>query len=118
MKIFEKKIFSLNTQAMNTLFCALDKNKFNRVSIRETTYNIQHTLEVTHKDINRVKESNINLLIHSYELFRMKPSEIISDMYIRFMDVVNGLKVLGKCYTNLKMVNKILKSLSKVGIQR
>ena len=36
----EKKTFSLNAKAMNTLFCALDKNEFNLVSIYETTYEI------------------------------------------------------------------------------
>ena len=36
----EKKTFSLNAKAMNTLFCALDKNEFNRVSIYETTHDI------------------------------------------------------------------------------
>ena len=29
----EKKTLSLNPRAMNALFCALDKNEFNRVSI-------------------------------------------------------------------------------------
>ena len=38
----KKKTFSLNAKAMNALFCALDKNEFNRVSIYEMTYNIWH----------------------------------------------------------------------------
>ena len=29
----EKKVFALNAKAMNALFCALDKNEFNHVSI-------------------------------------------------------------------------------------
>ncbi|CAL9075209.1 unnamed protein product, partial [Musa textilis] len=28
----EKRLFSLNAKAMNALFCALDKNEFNRIS--------------------------------------------------------------------------------------
>ena len=36
----EKKAFNLNAKAINALFCALDKNKFNRVSICETTFDI------------------------------------------------------------------------------
>ena len=32
----EKKTFSLNARTMNTLFCALDKTKFNQVSTYET----------------------------------------------------------------------------------
>ena len=65
----EKKTFALNAMAMNVLFCALDKNEFNRVSIYDTAFDIWHTLEVTHKGTSRVKESKINFLIHSFELF-------------------------------------------------
>ena len=98
---------------MNVLFCALDKNEFNRVSICETVFDIWHTLEVTHKGISRVKEPKINLLIHSFELFQMKPSETISDMYTRFTNVVNGLKGHGKIFLDFELVNKILRSLPK-----
>ena len=103
----EKKTFALNAKAMNALFYALDKNEFNRLFICETTFDIWHTLEVTHEGTSRVKESKINLLVHSYELFRMKSSETIGDMYTRFMDIVNGLKGLGKSFSNFKLVNKI-----------
>ena len=44
----KKKTFALNAKAINVLFCALDKNDFNRVSICETTFDIWYTLEVTH----------------------------------------------------------------------
>ena len=77
----EKKTFALNAKAMNALFCALDKNEFNRVSICETVFDIWHTLEVTHKGTSRVKESKINLLVYTYELFQMKLSETIRDIY-------------------------------------
>ena len=97
----EKKTFSLYIKAMNVLFCALDKNKFNQVSIYETPY----------KSTCRVKESKINLLVHSYELFHIKQSETIRDMYTWFMNILNGLKVLGKSFSNVKPVNKILRSL-------
>ena len=69
---------------MNALFCALDKNEFNRVSLCKTTFDIWHTFEITHKGTSRVKDSKINLLICDFELFRMKSSETIGDMYTRF----------------------------------
>ena len=65
----EKKIFLLNARAMNALFCALDKNKFNRVSLYETTFDIWHTLKITHEGTSRVKDSKINILMHDFELF-------------------------------------------------
>ena len=109
----EKKIFSLNARAMNALFCALSKNEFNRISICETTFDIWHTLEITHEGTSKVKDSKINFLMHDFELFRIKPSETIEDMYTQFTDVVNGLKVLGKSFSNFELVNKILRSLPK-----
>ena len=36
----EKKTFYLNARAMNILFCALDKNEFNRISTYETACDI------------------------------------------------------------------------------
>ena len=112
-KDLEKKTFSLNAKAMNALFYALSKNEFNRISLCETAHEIWHTLEVTHEGTNKVKESKVNILIHDFELFRMKLSETVVDMYTYFTDVVNGLKALGKCFSNFELINKILRLLSK-----
>ena len=76
----EKKMFSLNAKAMNALFCALDKNEFNRISTCETAFDIWHTLEITHEGTRSVKDSKVNLLMHDFELFQMKPSETIVHM--------------------------------------
>ena len=111
--VLEKKMFSLNANAMNALFCALDKNEFNRVSLCETAFDIWHTLEITHEGTSRVKDSKINFLMHDFEFFRMKPSETIVDMYTRFTDIVNSLQALGKCFSNFELVSKVLRSLSK-----
>ena len=51
--------------------------------------------------------------MHNFELFRMKPSETIRDMYTQYTDVINGLKAPGKCFSNFELVNKILRSLPK-----
>ncbi|CAL9187605.1 unnamed protein product [Musa hybrid cultivar] len=85
----EKKYFSLNAKAMNALFCALDKNEFNRISTCETAFDIWRTLEITHEGTSRVKDSKVNFLLHDFELFRMQPSETIGDMYTRFTDVLD-----------------------------
>ena len=50
----EKKTFTLNVKAKNVLFCALDKNEFNRVLICETAFDIWHTLEVTHEALHDI----------------------------------------------------------------
>jgi hypothetical protein len=68
---------------------------------------------VTYEGTNQVKESKISRLVHEYELFCMKFEESISEMFTRFTNIINSLKALGKCYTNVENVRKILRSLPK-----
>ena len=91
---------------MNVLYCALDKNEFNRVSTCNSAKEIWDRLEVTHEGTNQVKESKINILVHKYELFKMDSNETITCMFTRFTDIVNGLKSLGKNYTNSDLVRR------------
>ena len=71
-------------------------------------------LEVIHEDINQIKESKINILIHKYELFKMKPDESITKMLICFINIINSLKSLDKFYSNSDLVRKILRSLPRI----
>jgi hypothetical protein len=43
----------------------------------------------------------------------MKSEESIYEMFTRFTNIINSLKALGKCYTNVENVRKILRSLPK-----
>jgi len=43
----------------------------------------------------------------------MKSEESISKMFTRFTNIINSLKSLGKCYTNVENVRKILRYLPK-----
>ena len=63
-------------------------------------------LEVTHKGTNQVKKSKINMLVHNYELFKMKLEESITQMFTHFTDIINGLKNLDKYYSNNNLIKK------------
>ena len=102
-----------NAKAMNILYCALDPNEFNRISSCESAKEIWDRLEVTYEGTNQVKESKINILVHSNELFRMKSDESITEMFTRSTNIVNVLKSLGKVYPNSEHVRKILRLLPK-----
>src|SRR5436853_2286513 len=108
----DKKKVQINAKAMNALFCALDKNEFNRVSTCTSAHDIWHILEVTHEVTSRVKESNISVLVHRFELFTMNDGESISEMFSRFTDITNTPIGLGKKYTQVEMVRKILLALN------
>ena len=70
--VAQKQDASANAKAMNMLFCALDKNEFNRVSICNTAYEIWRTLKVTYEGNNKVKQSKICILKNQFKNFRMK----------------------------------------------
>ena len=51
--------------------------------------------------------------MHDYELFSMKDFKSIVEMFSRFMVIINELEALGKTYTKVEKVMKILRSLPK-----
>ncbi|KAH9704636.1 hypothetical protein KPL70_011547 [Citrus sinensis] len=87
----EKRKASLNSKAMNALFCALDKKEFHRVSSCESANEIWHKLEVVYEGTNQVKESKIS----------------------RFTDIMNTLGAVEKTFSNSEKVKKIIRSLPK-----
>ncbi|XP_057999319.1 uncharacterized protein LOC131178378 [Hevea brasiliensis] len=48
----------------------------------------------------------------------MKSDETISEMYDRFVEIIGGIKSLGKTFTNEELVKKILRSLPKEGLSK
>ena len=51
------------------------------------------------------------MLVHQYELFKMKDDESIEAMYSRFQTLVYGLQILMKSYVASDHFSKILRSL-------
>ena len=108
----QKNEASANAKAMNMLFCALDRNEFNRVSICTTAYQIWETLKVIHEGTNKVKQTMISMLKNQFQNFRMRQNESINDMYSRFQDIHHALIGLGERYTDFDIVSKVLNSLT------
>jgi len=108
----QKTNANLDSKAMNALFCAMEKNEFNRVSTASNAHEIWHILEVTHEGTSKVKETKISVLVHRFELFKMKDKETIAEMFTRFTDITNSLIALGKKYSQVEMVRKLLRALT------
>lgn len=53
-------------------------------------------LKVHHEGTNGVREIKMNRLVGNYEMFRVKPRENITQMQVRYVDIVNGLASQGK----------------------
>ncbi|KAI8571926.1 hypothetical protein RHMOL_Rhmol01G0158600 [Rhododendron molle] len=84
----EKTSIEKNYRAMNLLFCAITPNEYDCVSACESAKEIWDELEMSHEGDSQVKESKIDILVHSYELFKMKPDESMSQMFARFASIV------------------------------
>ena len=94
----------------------MDRNEYNRIFQCKSTKEIWRLLEVTHEATSQVKESKINLLVHSHELFFMKDNETIVETITRFTDIVNGLEALGKYLQGIREGDEDLEVTSiKVG---
>ena len=94
------------------MFCSLDKNEFNRVSICKLGFEIWRTLKTTHEGTNKVKQTKISMLKNQLQLFRMNANESISDMYSRLQDITHPLMQLGESISEFDIVSKILNSLN------
>src|SRR5574338_505254 len=108
----QKTVVQNNSKGMNILFCSLERNEFNRVSVCKSAYEIWKTLQVTHEGTSKVKKTKISILTNQFQLFKMNTNESISDMYCRFQDIVHSLIALGKSFSKEEQVRKILNSLT------
>jgi len=107
----ERDLAQLNAKCLSCFFCALKSVDYMRVSTCSTGKEICDRLCINYERNKEVKQSRLNILLHDYELFRMKPSESISDMYTMFTQIVTSLHALGRELSNYEKVNKILRCL-------
>lgn len=63
-------------------------------------------LEATYKGAKQVKEIKINMLPHSYEIFKKKLDESIKDIFNRFRDIISTLEGLGNTYPNGELIKR------------
>ena len=78
----------------------------------KSTNRIWQILQVRHEGTNKVKESKISVLVHRFELFKMKENVTIAEMVIRFTNITNSFASLRKEYTQVEKVRNILRALT------
>jgi len=69
------------------------------------------SLYVNYEGSKKVREAKALMLVHQYEVFKMKEDENIQQMYLRFQTLVSELQILKKSYVASDHVSKILRSL-------
>ena len=65
-------------------------DEYNKISSCKSAKEIWDKLEIAHEGTSQVKDDNINMLVHDYELFKMEPIESITSMYSRFSIIADS----------------------------
>jgi hypothetical protein len=102
---------TMTWSALNMMQCAIHPREFSRVSSCKSAKDMWDKLQLIYEGTSEVRETKASMLISDYEMFRMNETESISEMFARFMVIVNGLKGLGKEYKDCDLYRKILRSL-------
>ncbi|MQM17791.1 hypothetical protein Taro_050769 [Colocasia esculenta] len=101
----------INFSAMNIMQCAIHPDEYSHVSMCSSAKEMWDKLKLIYEGTSEVKETKSNILVHKYEMFKISLVETIFDMFAQLSKITNGMKALGKNYTNMEIVRKVLRSL-------
>nr|XP_018623550.1 uncharacterized protein LOC108943686 [Nicotiana tomentosiformis] len=94
------EVIQFNVEAQNLIYNAISGEEYEKISSCDTTKEMWDKLEVGYEGTSKVKETQINMLVHDYELFRMKEGESIEEVFERFSKIIGDLKTFGKLYSS------------------
>ena len=106
----QKKLYKKHHLIRGILVAALPHKEYLKMSDKSTAKAMFTSLCSNYEGNKKVREAKATMLVHQYELFRMKEDESIETMYSRFQTLVSGLQILKKSYVASDHVNKILRS--------
>ncbi|KAK1359569.1 hypothetical protein POM88_044043 [Heracleum sosnowskyi] len=95
----------------NILHNILDAVMSNRVIACKSVKEIWDTLETQCQRFASVKKNRRALLIQEYEQFDARPDESLTDMYDRFLTLLNNLSLVGKEYVYEDSNTKFMRAL-------
>jgi len=102
----QKKLYKKHHKIRGSLVTAIPKAEYMKMSVKSTAKAMFASLCANYEGSKKVREAKALMLVHQYELFKMKDDESIEQMYSRFQTLVSGL-------LNLKM-NHLMEILMKI----
>ncbi|KAL3612663.1 hypothetical protein D5086_003683 [Populus alba] len=97
-------------KAITCLHSGLTDHMFTKIMDLETPKQVWDKLQGEFEGSSRVKTVRLLALKKEFELMKMKDNESVKDYSGRLMDVVNQIRLLGKAFTDHKVVEKIMVS--------
>ncbi|KAJ0847396.1 putative RNA-directed DNA polymerase [Helianthus annuus] len=100
-------------KARNYLFQSIDKQILRTMTQKESAKQIWDAMKVKYQGNSRVKRAQLQRLRREFEVLEMKEGENVSDYFNRVMVVANDMRNYGEDMTDVKIVEKILRSLTE-----
>ncbi|XP_050902807.1 uncharacterized protein LOC127115267 [Lathyrus oleraceus] len=99
-------------KAKNYLFQSLDKSILKTITQKETSKQLWDSKKMKCQGNVRVKRAQLNCLRRDFEVLAMKKGESINDYFGRVMTVANDMRNYGEDVSDVKIVEKILRTLT------
>ena len=109
----EKADVLKDAKVRNILHNSLDEVLSNRVITCKTAKEIWDALEVQCQGTVAIKKNRRTLLIQEYEQFEAKADESLTEVYDRFLSLLNELSLVGKVYDSEDSNTKFLRALTE-----
>nr|KYP40213.1 hypothetical protein KK1_038469 [Cajanus cajan] len=107
-----KETRSKDKAALYLLYRAVDESGFEKIARASTSKEAWDILAKVYRGADKVKQVCLQTLRGELENMKMKESEGVSDYIIRFQTMVNQLNQNGETLTDVRVVEKILRSLT------
>jgi len=102
-----------NDKALHALCQALSPYEFAKISNSESAQVVWQILETTYEGTKLVKSTKLQMLISRFEEIKMLEYETFREIYTKMSDLRNSMVSLGKTVSDVKLIQKILRSLPK-----
>ncbi|RVW23200.1 hypothetical protein CK203_099547 [Vitis vinifera] len=97
----------------NYLFQAIDQTVLDTILKKDTAKDIWDAMKKKFEGNARVKRSHIQALRRDFETLEMRYGERVTKYFSRVMTVANKMQIYGENMQDVKVVDKILRSLTE-----